>query len=65
MHFRPDGMVQPKRPVGVECAQCGAQLLAPDWSEYVQERRLRHLWSCEPCGYSFETTISFAATGVA
>ena len=26
-----------------ECAQCGAQLFVPEWSEYVDERRIRHL----------------------
>src|SRR5262245_49461734 len=29
------------------CAQCGAHLFAPDWSEYVNERRVRHAWSCD------------------
>ena len=43
------------------CQQCNAQLLAPDWSEYVNERRVRHNWSCEACGYVFETTVFFRA----
>ena len=42
------------------CAQCGAPLAAPEWSEQVSERRMRHLWSCEACGYEFETSIYFA-----
>jgi len=45
----------------VECAQCGERLFAPEWSEYVDTRRVRHLWECEACGYAFETTIRFAA----
>jgi uncharacterized Zn finger protein len=44
-----------------ECAQCGAQLFVPEWSEYVDERRIRHLWECEDCGYAFETTVRYAA----
>lgn len=48
------------RPV-VECAQCGKHLFAPDWSEYLEDRRVRHLWICETCHYEFETIVSFAA----
>jgi len=48
------------RPV-LECGQCGERLFVPEWSEFVDERRVRHLWTCEACGYSFETTIRFAA----
>jgi len=44
----------------VECAQCGAHLFAPDWSEYLEDHRVRHLWICEDCNYQFETVISFA-----
>jgi transcription elongation factor Elf1 len=39
------------------CAQCGEMLMAPDWSEHVNERCVRHLWTCESCGYHFETTV--------
>ncbi len=48
------------RPV-IECAQCGERIFVPDWSEYLDDRRVRHLWCCEDCGYVFETTIRFAA----
>jgi predicted RNA-binding Zn-ribbon protein involved in translation (DUF1610 family) len=43
------------------CPQCGEWLLAPDWSEYRSERCVRHTWSCEACGYAFETDVFFAA----
>jgi rubrerythrin len=36
------------------------RLFLPEWSEFVDEHRVRHLWRCEPCGYSFETTVCFA-----
>jgi hypothetical protein len=45
----------------IECAQCGAQLFIPEWSEYLDQNRARHLWCCEACGYKFETTVYFAA----
>ena len=41
------------------CQQCQAWLLAPDWSEYLNERCVRHAWSCESCGYEFETVVFF------
>jgi len=44
-----------------QCAQCGDALLAPVWSEYVKERCIRHLWSCDSCGYTFETTVYLTA----
>src|SRR5579863_6472120 len=43
------------------CPQCQAWLLAPDWSEYLNERCVRHAWSCEVCGYEFETAVFFSA----
>jgi rubredoxin len=42
------------------CPQCSAALLAPDWSEYLNERCVRHTWSCEACGYQFETAVYFS-----
>ena len=44
------------------CAQCGDMLFAPVWSEFVKERCVRHLWSCDACGYAYETTVYFAPT---
>jgi hypothetical protein len=46
------------RPV-IDCAQCGAQIFVPDWSEYLDDCKVRHLWACEACGYSFETIARF------
>jgi hypothetical protein len=43
-----------------DCPQCGAWLLAPDWSEYLDTRCARHTWSCEACDYQFETVVYFA-----
>ena len=41
------------------CPQCSGWLLAPDWSEHLNERCVRHIWSCVACGYGFETTVFF------
>ena len=43
------------------CPQCSEWLLAPDWSEYLSEHCVRHTWSCEACGYEFETAVFFSA----
>ena len=48
-----------KQKAANQCAQCGALIIAPEWSEYLSERRVRHSWSCEVCGYQFESTIYF------
>lgn len=45
----------------VECRQCGTRLYVPDWTEHLDTGRTRHLWSCEGCGCSFETTVYYAA----
>ena len=47
------------------CPQCSQWLLAPDWSEYLSERCVRHTWSCDACGYQFETTVVFPAAAAA
>ncbi len=49
------------RPVNF-CAQCGETIFVPEWSEHVDERRVRHLWACDSCGYAFETLVCFPAT---
>ncbi|HEX3506530.1 MAG TPA: hypothetical protein VHU22_24365 [Xanthobacteraceae bacterium] len=41
------------------CPQCGEWIMAPDWSEYVDSRCVRHTWSCEACDYQFETAVYF------
>jgi ribosomal protein L37AE/L43A len=43
------------------CAQCGADIIAPEWSEYLSTGGVRNVWSCEACGYDFEDSIYFSA----
>jgi ribosomal protein L37AE/L43A len=41
------------------CAQCGKMLFGPEWSEYLSDRQVRHLWLCSSCNYEFETLVVF------
>ena len=50
------------RPI-VPCAQCGEALFAPEWSEYFDDRRIRHFWSCDACDYQFETMVCYPVAG--
>jgi hypothetical protein len=44
-----------------KCAQCGTDMITPEWSEYLSDHRVRNVWSCEACGYQFEDTIYLSA----
>ncbi len=48
--------------LGMSCAQCGNELLAPEWSEYRSMQQNRHLWRCWKCDYCFETIVYYRAT---
>ena len=58
LRSRSTGAVHRSRPV-IPCAQCGKTLFAPEWSEYLDERHIRHLWSCDACGYEFESEVCY------
>ena len=45
----------------VSCAQCGETLPLPEWSEEVDECKVRHFWICAACDYTFETLVKFPA----
>ena len=34
---------------GTNCVQCDNELIAPERSEYRDERQIRHLWHCPQC----------------
>ena len=42
------------------CEQCDSLLSEPEWSEQVSQRCIKHLWSCDACGYQFEQSVYFA-----
>jgi DNA-directed RNA polymerase subunit RPC12/RpoP len=44
-------------PYGLVCSECDNLVIAPDWSEYVGEREVRHFWSCETCGHKIHTKV--------
>jgi len=46
-----------------KCAQCGADMIAPEWSEHVSDHCIRNFWSCEACGHRLEDTVYFSAGG--
>jgi transcription elongation factor Elf1 len=39
------------------CPHCGDTPLAPEASELVARRLIRHSWSCDSCGHDFATAI--------
>jgi ribosomal protein L37AE/L43A len=43
------------------CVKCGETLIAPEWSEYVNEGLVLNLWSCRNCGQRFETEAHIPA----
>ena len=46
---------------GMNCAQCENELIAPEWTEYRNERQIHHVWRCWRCDYSFETFANFGS----
>jgi uncharacterized protein with PIN domain len=48
------------QPTG-KCAQCGAEIIAPEWSAHLSEHRVRNVWTCDACGYQYEDTVHFYA----
>jgi hypothetical protein len=47
----------PSSSFGVKCVQCSNELIAPERSEYWNERHVSHLWHCPKCDCCFETAI--------
>jgi hypothetical protein len=46
---------------GLSCVRCGNQLIAPEKSEYLDDRLIRHLWHCPKCSARFESFPRFPA----
>jgi C4-type Zn-finger protein len=49
------------RVIGSDCPECGADIIAPKWSEHVFAYCVRNVWSCEACGHQFEDTVHIAS----
>ena len=48
------------RVFGGECPQCGADVIAPEWSERVSAP-----WSCDTCDFQFEEVVCLSASDLA
>jgi hypothetical protein len=48
---------------GMNCAQCDNELIAPEWSEYLNKQQIRHLWRCWKCDSCFETIVNAESMG--
>jgi hypothetical protein len=40
------------------CTNCGDVMIAATTSKYVSERCVRNVWSCDACGFEFETAAT-------
>jgi hypothetical protein len=47
------------------CVQCNNELIAPEWSEYRNERQIRHLWRCEQGPFQLKSDGSSRTWGTA
>jgi RNase P subunit RPR2 len=41
--------------ISTMCDRCKTHLIAPEWSEALNERETVHIWSCPICGNEFQT----------
>ena len=43
---------------GMVCSECNDLLVAPEWSAYVSNHEVRHVWFCENCGHDIEMAVN-------
>jgi len=53
------------RVFGGECPQCGADVIAPEWSEHVSAHCVRNTRSCDTCDFQFEEVVCLSAPDLA
>ena len=46
---------------GINCVQCSNKLIAPERSEYRNERQVHHVWHCPKCSACFGSLFVFPA----
>ena len=51
----------PRSLFGVNCVRCSNELIAPEKSEYLDDRAIRHRWHCCKCGVRFQSFARFPA----
>jgi hypothetical protein len=49
----------PRSLFGINCFQCGNELIAPERTEYLDDQVIRHLWHCPKCHGRFESFPRF------
>ena len=52
-------MLDPRSMFGMTCVGCGNDLVAPERSDHLEDRRIRHLWHCSKCRICFEAFLRF------
>jgi hypothetical protein len=52
-------VLDPHSMFGLNCVQCGNDLIAPEQSEHLEDMRIRHLWHCPKCRVRFEAFLRF------
>ena len=43
---------------GTVCSECNDLLVAPEWSAYVSNHEVLHVWFCENCGHEIEMAVN-------
>ena len=46
------------------CPQCHERMVAPELTEFVDSREIRHHWLCDACGSEFSTALSLPEAAV-
>ena len=51
-------------PYGLVCTECDELVIAPEWSEYVGKREVRHVWVCDNCGHELEMMVDLRSSAI-
>jgi len=49
---------------GMVCSECNDLMVAPEWSAYVSNHEVRHVWFCENCGHEIEMIVDFRINAI-
>jgi hypothetical protein len=49
----------PRSLFGIDCVQCGNELIAPESAAYLDDQLIRHVWHCMKCHARFESFPRF------
>jgi hypothetical protein len=47
---------------GIQCVRCDHEIIAPQKSEFLDDKVIRHLWHCPRCHARFESFPRFPAS---